>query len=77
MKNIKWILFSTAALLLMSQPIWAVTVKGANTTSSKPVASAYDTVERGGMITSVNQEKKTISVDGVSYPLAFGHVTIL
>ena len=76
MNNIKWILFSTAAILSISQPIWAVTVKDSGTTSSRPIASAYDTIERGGMITAVNREQKTISVDGVSYPLGFGHVTI-
>ena len=76
MNNIKWILFSTAAILSISQPIWAVTVKDSGTTSSRPIASAYDTIERGGMITAVNREQKTISVNGVSYPLGFGHVTI-
>ena len=76
MNNIKWILFLAAAILSISQPIWAVTVKGAGTTSSSPIANAYDTIERGGMITAVNREQKTISVNGVSYPLGFGHVTI-
>jgi hypothetical protein len=76
MKNIKWTIFSAAAILAISQPVWAVTVKGAATTSGKPIASAYDTVERGGIVTSTNQDQKTIAVDGVSYPLGYDHVPI-
>jgi hypothetical protein len=76
MKYIKWTLFSAAAFLALSQPVWAVTPAGAGAATGSALANTYGTVERGGTITAVNQENRTISVDGVSYPLSFGPVTV-
>jgi hypothetical protein len=60
MKYIKWTLFSAAAFLALSQPVWAVTPAGAGAATGSALANTYG----------------TISVDGVSYPLSFGPVTV-
>lgn len=75
MKLVKLILFSIAALLTAAQ-VWAVSGPGVGSSSIKPLTSAYEPVSRGGMITAVNQEKRTISVDGVSYPISYDNVAI-
>lgn len=76
MKYIKWASFSATAFLAMSQPVWAVTPAGAGAATGRTLASTYGAIERGGMITAANQERRTISVDGVNYPLSFGSVAV-
>lgn len=74
MKHTKWILFSAAILMALLQPVWAVTPSGG--AGSAPSVNIYGTVEHGGVITAINQELRTITVDGVSYPLSFDYVPI-
>lgn len=76
MKYIKWTSFSAAAFLAMSQPVWAVTPAGAGAATGRTLANTYGAIARGGMITAANQDGRTISVDGVSYPLSFGSVAV-
>lgn len=76
MKHIQWKLFPVAALLVVSQPIWAVTPAGSGMATGRPIANTHGTVARGGTITAVNHENRMISVDGVSYHLSFGSIVV-
>ena len=70
MKLINWALFSIV-LLVASQGAWAVMVKNGGGGSPPPATNATGTTtERGGIVTAVNRKARTISVDGVTYPIA-------
>ena len=71
MKVIKWTLFSAAVLLSVLQPVWAVTPAANSGIRSMPLTdNTTGTIERGGTITAVDRQGKTITVDGVTYPFA-------
>jgi len=72
MKFIKWMLIPAVAAMTVSLPVWAVipatgTGSGSGTV---PQTSTAENIERGGTITDMNPEKKTITVDGAVYPVA-------
>lgn len=69
MKFIKWVLFSAAVFLTLQQPVWAVTPSANGSIRDMPLTNTSGTVERGGTITAVDLRSKTITVDGVTYPL--------
>lgn len=78
MKFIKWMLIPAVAAMTVSLPVWAVipatgtgTGSGSGSGSgSVPQTSSAENIERGGTITDMNPEKKTITVDGAAYPVA-------
>lgn len=69
MKLTKRMVFMGLSVILIAQSAWAVRVKNAGQPASQSTSA---TIERGGMVTAIDPSKKTISVDGVSYPLAPG-----
>jgi hypothetical protein len=73
MKPVNLILFSLAGILMVPPAAWAIKVKtidGASVTQSAPPASVSKTIGRGGTVNSVNRQGRTITVDGITYPLA-------
>lgn len=70
MKFIKWMLIPAVAAMTVSLPVWAVIPVTNSGSGSVPQTSTAENIERGGTITDMNSEKKTITVDGVTYPVA-------
>lgn len=70
MKLINWTLFSLIALLAAPQAVWAITPANNGGSTSAPLTNTTGTIERGGTVTAVNLQRGTITVDGVTYPLA-------
>ena len=68
MNLIARLVFSSSILLTFSQLSLAVQLSGQNAPRPTSIETA-GTVERGGTINIVNLNKKTIVVDGVTYPL--------
>lgn len=68
MKLINYALISMMAL--MPQAVWAI--KPANVDMSSATTSVPETIERGGTITAVNPNARTITVDGATYTLGSG-----
>ena len=71
MKLMRWKLFSVVALLVVLQPVLAITPTVNSVSTNAPLTNTSGTIERGGTITDVNADKKTITVDGISYPFAY------
>ena len=72
MKFMRWILFSTVtSILAVAQPVLASTPTVNSGISNVPLTNTSGTIERGGTITDVNDDKKTITVDGITYPFAY------
>ncbi|GEM_PF-1926284 len=69
MKFTKWAIFSAAVLLTLQQPVWAVTPSAYGSIKNMPSTNTSGTIERGGAITDIDLQNKTITVDGVIYPL--------
>ena len=65
MKPNYWTILTAAVLLTLSQATWAVRPAGSN--GGAPSVNTSGVIERGGMITSIDAEHKTLGVDGVSY----------
>lgn len=76
MKIIYWTICTTATLLALSQSSWAVMPKGINAPANTSVVNTSGTIERGGMINSIDLDHKTISIDGITYPLPTSSVSI-
>ena len=70
MKFIKWMLIPAVAAMTVSLPVWAVIPATGSGSGSVPQTSTAENIERGGTITDMNPEKKTITVDGAAYPVA-------
>jgi len=69
-------IFATATLLLLSQSTWAARPTGSNAPTNTPLTNASGTIERGGMISSIDPERKTITVDGITFPFQASSVSI-
>lgn len=76
MKFIKWAILSATALLTLQQPVWAVTPSVYGSIKDKHLTNTSGTIERGGSITAVDLQNKTITVDGVTYPLLAASLTV-
>ena len=73
MKIIRWQLrFGVTLMLVIAQPAWAITPAAKSGFNQAPQTSNSSmNIERGGTITDVNADKKTITVDGITYPFAY------
>lgn len=60
------------ALLIAPQMVWAVTPANNSGIGSMPLTNTSGTIERGGTITAVDRQGRTITVDGVTYLLGSG-----
>lgn len=73
MKFIKWLLRSAVTLILVfAQPVWAIIPTVNSGINQVPQTNnSTMTIERGGTITDVNSDKRTIAVDGITYPFVY------
>ncbi len=69
MKLINYALLSMMAL--MPQAVWAIKLANDGNMPA-PTTSVPETIERGGTITAVNRQARTITVDGATYTLGSG-----
>ena len=66
---------SYTLLLAVSQPVLAVQ-PGGQIAPSPSTVNTTGNIERGGTVNAIDLQKKTIVVDGVSYPISAGSVKI-
>ena len=77
MKSIQQIMLSSLVLFCLNHSAWAV--RPAHETEHSGVSSsakARNLIQRGGKITGIDSSQHTLSVDGISYPLQTGSLTV-
>ena len=59
-------------MLVFAQSAWAITPAAKSGFNQAPQTNnSTMNIERGGTITDVNSDKRTIAVDGITYPFVF------